>query len=84
MPLLVAYIVVSALSLMGAFAANGGAAEVAGRVLGLLLSLPWCLVADHFNFREGTPQGLAFVAAGMVINSLLMLALILRARHKSK
>lgn len=82
MPLLIAYVLVSALSLAGALAANGGGAEFFGRVLSVFLSLPWCLIADHFKFQEGTPQALAIVAAGMVANSLILLGLITLAGGK--
>jgi hypothetical protein len=84
MPLLIAYVLVCALSLAGALAANGGGAEIAGRVLSALLSLPWCLLADHLKFQEGTRPALAIAAAGMMANSLLLGVNVLAKRRRRR
>lgn len=72
MRLLAIYVALSAFSLLGALLRNGGIYELFGRVISVFLSLPWCLIADHFKAREGTNEALSFVAGGMVINSILI------------
>ena len=81
---LVIYVLVSAFSLFGAVLRDGGLYEVFGRVFSVFLSLPWCLVADHYKAREGTNAALLFVAGGMLLNSLAIWLLSLALRKFAK